>query len=120
MTEQEKPLHVRVAEALGWRVERRPPGGILLPDQARPGKGWVGWRDGMLLDERKPIPDFDTDWAATGPLIEKYGIWVHPCDHDGTSHWVASNEHDESIPESRTPLEAVCHLILALKEAGKL
>lgn len=62
-----------------------------------------------------------------GPLIERFGIMVEP-DHpddlgrSGFKGWYALREHDTPILDATgaTPLEAVCRLILALAEAGKL
>jgi hypothetical protein len=76
-------------------------------------------------------PRYDTDWSATGPLIERYNMhlskWNHatgerawwyaavwgPAEEYGQERKVETGGHE-------TPLIAVCHLILALKEAGKL
>jgi hypothetical protein len=117
----EKPLHVQVAEALGW-------------EHLRDDGGWRGdgpnWRDGGGVIGM--VPRYDTDWAATGPLIEKYRLFVGryaDWSHDG--RWYAMQTvagYPESMPgkderlerTGTTPLEAVCHLILALKAAGKL
>ena len=79
---------------------------------------------------------YDTDWAATGPLIERLGITLVLVSHDGPPrgevlakpYWWAEVGHldwyDGPICDDRedgpTPLLAVCALILALAEAGKL
>jgi hypothetical protein len=104
----DKPLHVRVAEALGWT----PSGSI----------NGVWW--GNPHDENAPghyaIPRYDTDWSATGPLIERYGITLDHQDDDGTlpDYWRA--KRPGFTAETGHPLIAVCYLILALHEAGKL
>ncbi len=141
-----KPLHVQVAEAIG-----------VLPVRCR--KGFVQYdqwcipvtdvtegqiRGGYVVHihgdkyRREPYeplfigcPNYDTDWSATGPLVEKYGImlvyidnkWearfgykVVPSfcdDRDGGPEW------DESAP-GETARVAVCHLILLLHQTGKL
>jgi hypothetical protein len=102
----EKPLHVRVAEVLGWF--------------AIPGA--------QIVDEQKyhaALPRYDTDWAATGPLIEKFRITLGRNPFDGD--WAAYHTWDvralvQNPPSAHgeTPLLAICNLILALKEAGKL
>jgi hypothetical protein len=112
--EQSKPLHVQVAEALGYEV------------------GYVGLEQRitkavspmeMVLG---PVPRYDTDWAATGPLIEKYGISVRlsPFPTDAALPWVAWAGATDVTGRLRergpTPLIAVCNLILLLKESGKL
>lgn len=138
----EKPLHVLVAEALGWtesredkdndfwfahlpisdeereRLERakKRGGDIMLPYQTGPHGPWY------------VIPRYDTDWAETGPLIEAHGINIgkHPY-----TLWTASTAEDFPHPDreqgastnfmsGKHPLVAVCLLILELKKAGKL
>ncbi len=116
---EDKPLHARVAEALGW---------IGLTNERAP--WWYGYpRSGTaLLDAvrdgsgRFRVPDYATDWSATGPLIEQYGFTVEP-DLCHAPRWLAyriekSGEVTEGV--GLTPLLAVCELILALKATGKL
>jgi hypothetical protein len=101
----EKPLHVRVAEALGC-TPRAFDGEWFCDCKATSHRfdGGAG-----------RIAEYDSDWSATGPLIERFAIKLDPYHAD---HWEASAE----IPtrDGATPLEAVCSLILALAEAGKL
>jgi hypothetical protein len=127
----EKPLHVRVAEALGWT-------------ECEPFEAWgvvdtENWRGESPVPDPKSlsgfvggfVPRYDTDWSATGPLIERLGItlersgdkWIawgedYICtnsgEHEGTSSW------DGEECWFPSPLVAVCKLILALHEAGKL
>ncbi len=126
---EDKPLHVRVAEALGW---------IGLTNERAP--WWYGYpRSGTaLLDAvrdgsgRFRVPDYTTDWSATGPLIEKYRISVFMPDEfcPDKGPWIAGigGAHgwdDGAVCLSEdvngpTPLLAVCQLILALHAAGKL
>lgn len=124
MSEPEKPLHVRVAEALGWWDFEQDKGCILLPG-AEP--HWRGRQPDKpaLIGERWLVPRYDTDWSATGPLIEQYEItvgvaaynlkWAATTKHLGSEEW--NHPHADFYD---TPLLAVCDLILALKEAGKL
>ena len=123
----EKPLHVRVAEALGWTDCQSSWIGDAPPRRS----AWVGrghpW---YALEE---LRYYDTDWSATGPLIERYEItidaelapawraesWFHaptgyPEDEEYGGRWQCREAQGD------TPLIAVCNLILALKEAGKL
>jgi hypothetical protein len=98
----DKPLHVQVAKALGW-----------IGCVRKPGTGWWGKAPGSsgLL----PLDRFDKSWSATGRLIEKYGIDVFK----QAPNWKAVCE--ETLQGTgTTPLIAVCNLILALSEAGKL
>lgn len=119
----DKPLHVQVAEALGWEgpFYKRPLGGVdgnpvlwfgTPPDPMPP------WAVGPWT---RMVPLFDTDWASTGRLIEKYGFWIRHLDGE-VAEWDAFRNDD--LPDPRgtgsTPLIAVCRLILRLAEAGKL
>jgi hypothetical protein len=114
----EKPLHVQVAEALGWRIH-----GVI-------GGGWWAFApsgEGAFLVER-----YDTDWSATGPLIEKYGITIFRYEENESVMWQAfqpgsgvscsecGSFQNNISGDGSTPLLAVCHLILALAKAGKL
>lgn len=69
----EKPLHVQVAEALGMICHNAGP--------AHPAAGGGDWwiaepmRTIAAGETWSPtIPRYDTDWSATGPLIERYHI----------------------------------------------
>lgn len=127
-----KPLHVRVAEALGCAALSRP----ALSRTA----DWICGCDRSADDEaghgdrynqryQWAIKRYDTDWSAAGPLIEKYVAQIL---HDTPDRWVAISDaiwdettdtHDagcDITASGRTGLEAVCNLILALKDAGKL
>ena len=121
----EKPLHVRVAVALGWTECE--PGGIMLPGNHEgfpPGPRVIG-------QLKQSVPRFDIDWETTGPLIERYGInlsfngrvwhadvlvdrWGPTCDH------VCSNVYPfrDCDDHSDHPLKSACMAILALKEAA--
>lgn len=64
--------------------------------------------------ERDVLARYDTDWGATGPLIEKYKIDVFA--PWGGAEWEASSEfHGKPDGEGPTPLIAVCRLILKLE-----
>ncbi len=142
----EKPLHVRVAEALTgqeavmwhWHPVKQEP--VLGARTIPPFEGRGSWAlpklvrdpgfvcegvDGLLFE----APSYDTDWSATGPLIEKYHIdlWHVPEQFGHHAEWRATNETrgGENYPHSGcvngpTPLIAACGLIIALAEAGKL
>ncbi len=105
----DKPLHVQVAEVLGWKVD---------PNHY---DGWKGEKPDALGEWY--VPDFTTDWSATGPLIEEHGIslkWV--VDRYGGVHWIAfkATQPEWTSSDALRPLEAVCGLILELGKAGKL
>lgn len=139
-------LHVRVAAALGWtglhwKLHETCPccgfrGDITLP--TLPGEErWGGRAPG---DDRvgvgachATVPFYHSDWSVTGPLIERYRIAIYfpldlrnPRAADAAPIAVAV-EPDEARPEhermhwcGRTPLEAVCGLVVWLHEQGRL
>lgn len=124
----DKPLHVQVAEALGWqrcylKVE-------FTALEMYKSDDWRGFPPGRSVvsegSSLVEIPRYDLDWAVTGPLIEKYGILVGkfpPYTFDGK--WYACLPGSESPyvqaeAHAPTPLVAVCNLILQLHKTGKL
>jgi hypothetical protein len=119
----DKPLHVRVAEALGCKVIWRP-SWVHRPDSKTWVCGcefsdheWFSQADGNVLLR------YDTDWAATGPLIEAYGFALEQEMLPGVGpHWLADTYEYVGLlgRTGDTPLVAVCNLILALHAAGKL
>lgn len=130
MSPADIPLHVRVAEALGCKIQA-------------PRAGWDEWRCGCpekeyerphathgihrdcchdregLGCDHDPMARYDTDWSATGPLIEKYGIALEANGREWEA-WTGPNEFMDTWADGPTPLIAVCNLLLALKEAGRL
>lgn len=137
---EEKPLHVQVAEALG---EVR----AVHAEQYEVGQGMLcprcDWLEpwNFFGDTPYCIPRYDTDWSATGPLIERYGISLHYAlseRHEHRFEWIAS----ENVSACRCvgrhawnklPLIAACRLLVealpngmhecsraVLKAAGKL
>lgn len=134
MTLPEKPLHVRVAEALGAkaiRYEEKPchvgqtvclrcSGAGDFPrvsnDPIIIGR-WLMERWIEDEDVGQAIPAYDADWGATGPLLERYGITLR-LDVPSLPGWTARAQR--ATCRSQKPLLAVCGLILALHSAGKL
>jgi hypothetical protein len=128
----EKPLHVRVAEALGWT-------GIKPWPEAMSADALGGHPPGEPRGWNH-VPRYDTDWSAAGPLIERFSLSVHPdlsLTGEPRNQWsatrlVAAGEVHESedffhvmsasviAGDGVTPLEAVCRAVLALHAAGKL
>ena len=116
LPESEKPLHVLVAEALGWsNLHERTEG------------HWWGNEpyQGMSL----AVPIYDRSWCSTGVLLERFGISVgqeHLLNEDLTpSGWVAIKSDPKStsrhtIERGKTPCEAVSRLIVELSKEGKL
>lgn len=118
---QEKPLHVRVAEALGcsW------------PKHYIDGDAWhcrCGCYEHAGGDDSdsSEIFRYDTDWSATGPLIEKYSIsvtrtWKAMLEDIPGDNWIACiKDANRGFADGPTPLVAVCNLLLKLHAAGKL
>lgn len=116
---EDKPLHVRVAEALGCLVLTKADSAMRYrcgcDDGEHQGTTW----DAVLR--------YDTEWSATGPLIERYSFHVQPMPPTFTAQpWGAFLAHIDGASSvvgdgyGPTPLIAVCNLILALHEAGKL
>jgi hypothetical protein len=121
----DKPLHVRVAEALHpelatWQATAKPDemtgGMVFLGDRewSEPGE-WLH----VTHDTARRVPRYDTDWSATGPLIERLGIGVYQFG-DGWEAVKPQPVGGAYAEQERTPLLAVCALILALSETGKL
>jgi hypothetical protein len=112
-----------LAGKLAW--ERQiPRNAVLLPEAVHPCfyKGYPPTH--QIIGEFVCVPRYDEDWAATGPLVEKYKITMM---HEELDGWSAlSNARDDlqfTWDESQcgaTPLLAICHLLIALGKAGKL
>ena len=122
----EKPLHVQVAEALGWTsLEEKTSFGAF---EWMESECWIGAPPVGMMGK---VPRYDTDWSATGPLVFKYKITLSPWQ----AGWSATAPQEIQTPleeaylgrirwtgsqPEHTPLIAVCHLIITLKKAGKL
>jgi len=139
-----KPLHVRVAEALGWSAFLSKHGHFIVTHGEDPrGESERGTsceysygnynsyvydpHTGKKLPERTDwwedcphVPQFDTDWAATGPLIEKLKIDLGPINAMREWRAVSMLPENDEYWTGPTPLIAVCNLILKLAEAGRL
>ena len=105
---EKRPLHVRVAEALGWTaLEQR---------NGMDPYSWVGWHAPMEVGTREHVLDYEHDWSATGPLIEKYATSTQKY-MDGTwTVWAGEN----TCSSDNSTLVAMCYVILSLKAQGKL
>ena len=88
----DKPLHVQVAETLGWT------------DLAETPSGWFGTDDNGAKGR---IPPFDKSWCEIGPLVAKYKLSI--LFDDGWQAW--SRDYDVKA-DGKTPMEAICHLIV--------
>jgi hypothetical protein len=132
----EKPKYVRVAEALRWTnlvfkawfvnedgsPDEAPRWHGTAPDRSYGMPLNPLWAEdikaGRKWDEVWRVPHYDTDWAATGPLIEKYRLDL--CRDQEEGYWEAIDHQRETSMWGASPLVAVCNLILKLAEAGKL
>lgn len=119
----EKPLHVRVAEALGCQAKGIPAAGYWTCECPRAdAEHGFAWPHGSLttgydgLEHDPEIAAYDTDWSATGPLIERY---VEEAENHGGDGWYVHGRGLYTV-HGQTLLVATCNLILALKAAGKL
>lgn len=111
----EKPLHVRVAEALGMEE-------IKL-------RGVPGMMNHYFIDARRQYlegqaPRFDIDWSVTGPLIERLGLCL-TWESNGRKivRWHASDnvpDQARDLESGPTPLVAVCRLLLMMKAKDRL
>jgi hypothetical protein len=114
VSEPEKPLHVRVAEVLGWTKARTPIGFRGEVWCAVPPRGWPREAGPQYNGPggETVIPLFDTDWSATGPVIEKYGIGVWKDWPTSTDPWTAHVDKGDAKEYGATALLAVCNLIV--------
>jgi hypothetical protein len=119
---QEKPLHVQVAEALGWTdiSDYDPIFGNrgLPPKHLRTPWGYVDLLSGKPIRDMDicNVPRYDTDWSAGGPLFDKYVLFAH---HHPSGWTVVAHDPSFAAQDPAGLLSATCHLILALKQAGK-
>jgi hypothetical protein len=117
-----KPLHVRVAEAVGCKPTFGPDRIGVGPDAWRcpcefDDHAWDSQAEGVGVVKR-----YDTDWSATGPLLDKYDLGVQSVrgqEHPFVAHTSALDE-EWDFAGGDTRLIAVCNLILQLKAKGKL
>lgn len=98
---KERPLHVKVAEALGWTAcHQRHPGGDT----------WCGWRAGAI-NLPDDIPRYDTDWAATGPIIADSPLSIVWVGREGDADLYQASHHAYPRVNPRrghSYLEAAC------------
>lgn len=132
MDGSEKPLNVRVAEKLGARLRQTEAFEFICDewgDYLEAGEGW--WVEQRPHGSWFRVPDFTTDWSATGPLLERLKIHVWPWDADtgwGASsrlgpmvenefHWTDDRWRQGPLEAyGETPLLAICNLVLALPD----
>lgn len=119
MEPDNRPLHVRTAEALGFKTRNaKAPDGpdvwMLQCARHRPPN------PGESPNEWRAVPRYDTDWAATGPFIERFGIDVTQVGVPVKEYGWHAEVFGEGLGGGATPLVAICNLLLVLHAAGKL
>jgi hypothetical protein len=101
-----RPLHVQVAEAIGWTVIR---------EGDTPGEWWGNAPgSGLML-----IPRYDSSWCSCGALTERFKIGV-TWDHE---QWIAQHATEEGHDQyagGERPTEAIAKLVVHLSKEGKL
>lgn len=140
--EPARPLNVRVAEALGLQVEDRSyecrqscvshalEGGEFPTPAGRGPHRHGGWEYYKAYEWEptdgnwEPVLEYDTDWGATGWLIEKYRFRLLPViERQGSQDhkvWLCVHTPTDLQGIAVTALAAVCNLLLVLGGAGKL
>jgi len=118
-TIQRRPLHVLVADALGWqRIQYA--GTILLPGAVGTYTGYPPAPGVAIIGQPEQIPRYDTDWSATGPHIGRLKIRLSYSSQGRAFADHPSIDSEAQRQDESDILPAVCRLILALAEAGKL
>ena len=121
----EHPLHVQVAEALGWTEIRKQQDGMAHEITG----AWIGTEPhgGLTL----VVPQYDRSWCSVGPLVQRFEISIireNPVDYKEDPEWEAWYDTrlyvDGYTPgaseRGATPCKAVAKLIVLLKKEGKL
>ena len=116
-------LHVRVAHVLGCRPQLRwGEWNCTCKDRAHAThtiRNSCDSSSGLNCDYDE-LAHYDLDWAATGPLIEKYKLSVLPVWAGDLGTWDAGWGYFQVQARGDSPLIAVCNLILKLAEIGSL
>jgi hypothetical protein len=97
----EKPLHVKVAEVLGW-IDCYIENGVHLGRPPIPNYGHFA------------VPNYDTDWSATGPLIEKYALHIAHAGEPGAGSWSVTRNglnEDGSVSDTWYREDLLLHAI---------
>jgi len=101
----ELPLHVQVAQAIGWK-------------NFHPCEGTENlWIANDPDSHPEYVPRYDLEWSATGPLIELMKLAVEPCPKNPYP-WMATRIGGGYIHHSygETPLIAICRVLLLIDE----
>ncbi len=145
MSEREWPLHVKVAAAIGgegFRYVERPchvgqtaclycSGIGDFPRVSNEPVMLGHWEQSYWIEDEDvgaPVTRYDSDWAATGPLIAHLGLDIIERDRGQCVAGVSSDRGVRPDEDPGWPLEgigpdrlaAVCDLILKLRAADLL
>lgn len=128
---EQKPLHVRVAEALGWTaIHRRArgecPSGGWCGDIMLPGERWAGRAPGNMLVGpdgcHDSVPPYGEDtpegWACTGPLLERYELALDKCDDERP--WLAVDQTEKRYAFGPTPCAAIAEWVAEHVKDGEV
>lgn len=100
-SDREPDLHFRVARALGQL------------SGLHAAAAWTHYAN----KDCRTVPRYDTDWSATGPLIERFGIALTPT--SDRRMWVGALGRPYGYLETDA-LRGVCNWIVANVVDGKL
>lgn len=106
----DKPLHVQVAECLGW-INCHDRGDGLWEGNPPPKPS-----DGIGFKE---VPHYDKTWCAAGPLVERFEMSISKMESPFTD-WQAYDREGRFFGCGATPSEAISELILELYAEDKL
>lgn len=126
-----RELDEKVAVALGWRlvpIDESP------LDFCREGAThvWMSPEGSPWCVKCDDLPDWSTDWAHAGPLIERFSLSVIKQTYytgEDDLVWRAWWQTRDDSPEgwegleeeiAANPIEAICQLIVRLHKEGKL
>jgi hypothetical protein len=125
----DEPVSVRIARFIGWsnvqKLEGREKWVGIRPDWictcGAPQEAEPRANFGCLCWGYEPIPDFEHDWSATGPLLARFRIDIL---HAGPflPYAYARNERgwcDKQRPDEADILPAVCRVLLALAQRNE-
>jgi len=77
----------------------------------------LDWAVGMAIGEYKPVPvpNYSTDWAQGGPIIEREEISVNWASGQWEAHTVTDDDNFDQIEYAPTPLIAAMRCYVASK-----
>ncbi len=125
----EKPLHVRVAEVLGWtKVEHRNKPYVddeRVPWTGVPPADFDGYRLWQTVGNKSyvAVPRYDTEWSATGPLVERFKMSSDYCTAPVGNVWMViisvwGEDKDRGKASAETLLMAICGAVLSMANDG--